>query len=172
MALPESTVHAASLDNLDASVCLLPFPLFAEAGWLIVWRGLFGRVAAIISALYILSPDVEAMNQQMLCCSQETKLSPGRFFAVECVSFFIQSGNETYEWSSFCVDSGRKSLHLCRFGCFHLLIFKVISSSESWIETLFNFATQRNTLRVGEAFYGKGYLISFLKIIKYVYMKF
>lgn len=41
------------------------------------------------------------MNGQMLCSSQETKLSPGHSSAVECVSFLLHSGNEMYKWSSF-----------------------------------------------------------------------
>lgn len=45
------------------------------------------------------------MDGQMLCCRQETKLSLGHASAVECVSFLIHRGNETYK------GSDRVSLH-------------------------------------------------------------
>lgn len=64
-------------------------------------EGLVGRVAAIIPALLYRHQSVKAVNEQILCCCQETKLSLGHSSTVECVSFLSTLGMRSINGLAF-----------------------------------------------------------------------
>lgn len=92
--------------------------------------------------------------------SRDKAFSRAFFYCGMCF-LSLHSGNEIYKWSSFFVNSDRGSLHYFRFDWFYLLIFKVINSSEAWIETELNFVTQSNPLGVEGI--GGPFLVGFFK---------